>query len=633
LVAIKVLPANSGPHADTDATAQRQRRLLREAKALAQISHPNVLTVFDAGEVAAGIFIAMELVKGQTMRQWVRAAPRSPREILQAYVAAGQGLAAAHAVGLVHRDVKPDNILVGDDGRVRIADFGLARGDDEPTLDVSESAVTSAALSPSSGALAARGIGVLTLPGGRVGTPGYMPPEQLLGKAIDSRVDQFAFCISLWESLAGGERETPVRIPRVSAHLMRTLRRGTAPSKADRFDSMQQLLHELGRELTRRRRWLIGAGAAALVVGGVTAGLVLRHHDAPSCALSATETADLWAPAQRMQALAVLTQAGLPPPTVRQIDQAFAEYRAQWIDARTATCKATRIDHVQPESMMALRVSCLERLRSEAVAAANLFRTAERSTSEHAASLVNGLTPIESCADDVALQRRLPPPRDAELRGRVNALRTKIDNVAVMFDAGQFRDARQALTPLLEQATTLGYRPLIAETLFALGRYQDTLGEPALATLEHALWEAEAAGHTELTAAVLTRMITVVGNQGDTERQAALTKRVEAVLLSLGDPPLLRGELDNSLATLDLANGRFAEALVGFGKAKAAWRLALPARHVSFGGLENNLCIALNQLQRFDEAAQHCRAAVALWRDLLGPRHGDLAKPLGNLGL
>jgi serine/threonine-protein kinase len=262
-----------------------------------------------------------------------------------------------------------------------------------------------------------------------------------------------------------------------------------------------------------------------------------------------------------------------------------------------------------------------------------LLRSAEKSTSEHAPVLVSGLTPIESCADDVALQRRLPPPRDAQLRGRVNELRTKIDNVAVMFDAGQFREARQALTPLLDQATALGYRPLIAETLFALGRYQDTLGEPALATLEHALWEAEAAGHTELTAAVLTRMITVVGNQGDTERQAVLTKRVEAVLLSLGDPPFLRGELDNSLATLDLANGRFTEALAGFGKAKAAWRLALPARHVSFGGLENNLCIALNQLQRFDEAAEHCRAAVALWRDLLGPRHGDLAKPLGNLGL
>ena len=138
---------------------------------------------------------------------------------------------------------------------------------------------------------------------------------------------------------------------------------------------------------------------------------------------------------------------------------------------------------------------------------------------------------------------------------------------------------------------------------------------------------------TELTAAVLTRLITVVGNQGDATRQAALTKRVEAVLLSLGDPPLLRGELDNSLATLDLANGRYTEALAGFVKAKDAWRLALPARHVSFGGLENNLCIALNQLQRFDEAAEHCRAAVALWRDLLGPRHGDLAKPLGNLGL
>src|SRR5207302_1743091 len=163
-------------------------RIEREAQALARLSHPNVVVVYEVGLVDGRVFVAMEYVAGGTARSWLRESPRTAREILALYGAAGDGLAAAHAAGIVHRDFKPDNLLVGDDGRPRVADFGLARGlydpdappepDRAPLVDV-------------------------TGTGSIVGTPAYMPPEQLAGAAVDARADQFAFSAALWEALYG----------------------------------------------------------------------------------------------------------------------------------------------------------------------------------------------------------------------------------------------------------------------------------------------------------------------------------------------------------------------------------------------------------------------------------------------
>jgi serine/threonine protein kinase len=160
----------------------------REALALARLSHPNVVAVFQIGEVGGRLYIAMEHVAGGNARQWVAASSRGWREIVALYAAAGDGLAAAHAAGLVHRDVKPDNVLVGDDGRPRVADFGLARG------AVSTDGAPDAAM-PSSESV--------TQTGTILGTPAYMAPEQLAGEDLDPRADQFSFCASLWEALFG----------------------------------------------------------------------------------------------------------------------------------------------------------------------------------------------------------------------------------------------------------------------------------------------------------------------------------------------------------------------------------------------------------------------------------------------
>jgi serine/threonine-protein kinase len=260
-VALKLLLPRREARGDEAARA----RLLREAQAMARLSHPNVVAVYDAGSLEDGhIFIAMEMVEGQTLRQWTKERARSWREVLEAFLAAGRGLAAAHAAGLVHRDFKPENVLVGRDGRVRVTDFGTA----------------------------------LTLPGAVPGTPRYLAPELLTGAPADARSDVFAFCVSLHEALfhqypfpgdtvrerlramAQGQLAPLPTRTEVPAWVGRVLREGLSADPRERPPSMEALLLALSRSPAgSRARWL--ALAASLVVGlglATSAGVAWRLH-------------------------------------------------------------------------------------------------------------------------------------------------------------------------------------------------------------------------------------------------------------------------------------------------------------------------------------------------------------------
>ncbi len=269
-VALKTLqPGGTG-----EATEARMReRLLREARAMARLSHPNVLAVYDVGELDGQVFLAMELVEGRTLTAWLREERRSWREVLGVFLDAARGLAAAHAAGLIHRDFKPDNVLVGADGRVRVTDFGLASvlapvpgdrvgdGDFQPTRSVTVTALA--------------------------GSPAYMAPEQLRGEPVDARADVFGYCVALYEALHGerpfrgdslaelegairrGEVHRPWRGSGVPSWLRRALLRGLRHEPEERFQSMDALLAALERG-RRSARWRT-VGAAALVALAVVA--------------------------------------------------------------------------------------------------------------------------------------------------------------------------------------------------------------------------------------------------------------------------------------------------------------------------------------------------------------------------
>ncbi|HEY2513468.1 MAG TPA: serine/threonine-protein kinase, partial [Polyangiaceae bacterium] len=307
-VALKLVRTTHQGRLDTGGTLRE--RFLREARALALLSHPNVINVHDAGVFGDDVFIAMEFVEGPTLGRWLRTEPRSRDRILDVFLAAGAGLVAAHAAGLVHRDFKPDNVIVSSDGRVRVLDFGLARavdaGDDASTLadaplsrrqeDAKRPApAASTTASPSSETSSggkrtpAGSLSSLTEGGAIMGTPRFMAPEQHLGHAVDERADQFSFCVALYTALYGAApfggasileltenvivgkvSEVPAgsRVPR---WLRAVLLRGLSVEPAARYPSMSALLAALRADPTiARGRWLqMGLVAAVMASAGL----------------------------------------------------------------------------------------------------------------------------------------------------------------------------------------------------------------------------------------------------------------------------------------------------------------------------------------------------------------------------
>jgi eukaryotic-like serine/threonine-protein kinase len=247
-------------------------RLLREAQAMAQLTHPNVAAIHDVGTFRDQVFIAMEYVEGSALREWLSSAPRAWKEILGIFVQCGRALATAHAKSIVHRDFKADNVWVGEDGRARVLDFGLARamsGVEAEPNDSDAHEIDAQRSSPPLAMLAAR----VTQPGIVLGTPPYMAPEQLRGEPGDPRSDQFSFCVALHEALYGElpftattpaqlldrmERRTinaPARRSRVPSWLGRVLQRGLSPNPADRYESMEDLLDEVTPRTRIWQRW------------------------------------------------------------------------------------------------------------------------------------------------------------------------------------------------------------------------------------------------------------------------------------------------------------------------------------------------------------------------------------------
>lgn len=272
-----------------DHTQTARRRMLREARAMAKLSHPNVVPVFEVGEHEGQLFVAMEFIKGTTLFSWQSqdGVARPWKDVLAHYLQAGRGLAAAHAEGLVHRDFKPHNAIVGLDGRVRVLDFGLAS--------------VSADVGPAEDEIPARGDAfdtfarALTRTGALVGTPAYMAPEQSRGEALDARGDQFAYCVSLWEALFGSrpfDGATPEAVcvaaergafvtpanSRAPARLRQVLERGLAARPADRWPDMLTLLARLERLQKRGRR--LALGAAGILLSSLSTALLIAQSDA-----------------------------------------------------------------------------------------------------------------------------------------------------------------------------------------------------------------------------------------------------------------------------------------------------------------------------------------------------------------
>ncbi|MCB9564139.1 MAG: serine/threonine protein kinase [Kofleriaceae bacterium] len=532
-VAIKLLhPGRWG----TESLTEGQQRLLVEARAMARLDHPNVVTVFDAGTSEGRVYLAMEHVAGTTLRGWLSAAPRSWREIVGMFVQAGRGLAAAHRAGLVHRDVKPDNVLVDDDGRARITDFGLAgatgawrRGDDDAADDLDdadddgEGDGGQAVTRPRRGARAdapddvdapdddvADGtddeddegdiataptrspIGSMTRTGALVGTPRYMAPEQHAGATVDARADQFGYCVALYEALwdrwpfgdepgddaaaavgAGAAAPPDGRVP---ARIRRAVMRGLALDPAARFSSMDALLAELERSTAARGRIALGAAVSAVVAGLAVAATVRAGGDGGARVCRGGD--DVLAATWRPEVAAALashfhdTGARLADDQATRTIAALDAYADAWVDAWVDACRATRVQGAQSEAVLDLRMACLDRRRGELDQLVGALAAVDADGVLGAVGAVERLPAVRRCADLDYVTRAVPPPDDAGVEAEVAAIRHDLDRVAALLELGQIADALTAATAAARRADDVAYPPVRAEALLLLGDAQ-----------------------------------------------------------------------------------------------------------------------------------------------------------------
>ncbi|MEM9453805.1 MAG: tetratricopeptide repeat protein [Myxococcota bacterium] len=641
-VALKLLSA--------ELDEQRAGRLLREAQALGRLSHPNVVSVYEVGTVDAQGFIAMELVEGQSLRRW-HERPRPWPEVLDVYLQAGRGLAAAHAEGLVHRDFKPANCLISASGRVRVVDFGLAGDVDELRRrgeQVSGDSFEEAALDMEHSEAGSPFEERLTRPGAVIGTPGYMSPEQRQGRGWDARSDQYSFAVSICEALFGEDalprrradldskvwelaERSGRRLPRA---LRRALARALAPEPDERWPSMTELLRALERcrRSGGRRR-----GMVALVVANVALVAVLwgrGEADEPPCGHARQRLHGVWDEGRAAAVAAAILGTGVPYArnTEAAVRARMAEYAAGWAQLHNDTCEAALLRGELSAAGFDRRMQCLDERRQALDHVAEQLLEADAEVVEQAVHVVAGLPALPRCADARALQAEpQPPPEQAEA---VASVRTALDRARTRLRAGKYDVALQAISAALAQAEPLGHAPLLAEArllrgdlYLAMGRYED-----AAADLRRAQALALRHEHAEVAAEASAGLTFVVG--------VPMAQYEGAVLL---------GESALALAQrVDEGGQREAEALVGIAQvlakhgedAEAETHFVRALELLGSGsevdprdrvGALDGLRGVLRRQGRHAEAERLARDAVALVGRELGPEHPAMVPRLANL--
>ena len=622
-------------------SADRRARLLREARAIARLSHPNVVTVYDAGTFDDRVFIAMEFVEGQTVDAWLRAQRRSWREVLDVFIAAGSGLAAAHAAGVVHRDFKPHNVMIGRDGTVRVMDFGLARlveepfeiGADEPDADSRPSATT------------------VTKTGALVGTLAYMAPEQFRGEPLDARADQFSFCVALHEALYGirptlahvqskpdGEAAEPARPANVPAWLKAMVSRGLAERRERRFDSMEELIGALARRRGAPRRRAVGAGAALGIILVAIGAWRVARGDRISCAAPASQLASAWSPhddSRREQIHRAFTASRHPTAETawQQVTQLLDDYVAKWSAMYVDACEATHLRGERSGEVLDLSMSCLGENLDDVRALTDVLLQADIKTVSHAATAVSALTPVSRCRDLAVLRSVIPLPRDPTVLGVVQELKGKLRHIRALGEVGNRKAAAAMAESLRPKVEAVGYKPLLAELLelVAIGKVElDPSG--AENVMEQAFLAAQACGDDVTAVRAASFLIYVVGYDLARREDAARWARVAYALLEKLGPsqPRLRAwVLLNHAAVLSLA-GDYENARRLIEESVRLKVQALGERHWDVAISLTNLSCLLNLVGESREALTAADRAFAILNVVGNPDDYQRAELLTN---
>jgi eukaryotic-like serine/threonine-protein kinase len=689
-IAIKLLLPSQG---DSSSSSTGPARLLREAQAMAKLHHPNVVAVHDVGTHDIRVFVGMEYVDGGTLADWMDAGtdghgrPHAWRLVLERFIPAGEGLAAAHVAGLIHRDFKPANVLVGRDGSIRVADFGLARRavreleqepppPDSPSRipeQIANEVVTGATLPASDFVLPASELVSLgrvslgrapvsdslsmrmTVTGATLGTPAYMAPEQYGQRDVDARADQFSYCVALWEALYGERpfagdslhvlmfaisqarlREPPSNSD-VPAWIRRVLVRGLANEPTQRWPDMQALLTELRTDPSERRR-KIGLTVVGLgLVGGLAWGAIAMQPEPvvaePLCTGASAAFQDALTP-ERREAVAARFAAfeqqwahDLGDRLLPRLDTWAGDWQAAWTDS----CEDTHVRNEQSSELLDRRMLCLDRQRRGFIGIVDALRNADEPLARRADELLAELD-LDACSDSEALLRITPLPDDPAKVEAIKYADAVLDDSQGLYLGGHYFPGLMLLESQRAIVTQLDYAPLSASFEQLRGRLATTLGDlkGGELTLERAFGLALQSGDDK-RAAKVARSLALELKEQDRTVEALRWLAIGTALVERLDDDGLRGDLEiarsQTLAAMGDLTGAEASAQVAFD-------LMSKARpgSASVGDTLYLLGIASFRAGRYDETITRLEQARKAWASDIGPRHPRIGATLGVLG-
>jgi len=634
-IALKVVLADDG-----EPLERHQHRLLREAQAMARLSHPNVVQVYEAGTHEGLVFIAMELIRGETLAAWLRRESREWRAIMRVFCQAGRGLAAAHALDIIHRDFKPENVLIGEDGRVRVTDFGIARvlsaSDDCNATDPDNDGATSEQ--------------TLTATGARPGTPVYMSPEQFSRGSITSRSDQFSFCVALFAALFGvrpfsGETWNELASA-VSSGMVRDVRRGSVPRRVykaivrglsvdpeQRFPAMEALL----AALEPRSYLRVIAPVVLAIVGTSVLFPAIDHVANPPCDAQA-QLAGVWDDSIQEELAHVFTE-GEPvdgDALWQSTRSQLSLYTEQWQGAYRESCRAHNDDQFS-ERLYSLRVRCLDRRLEVFNRLTAELRDGRSSVLLRAPLAASKLEEIQSCTDHDTLLLGMDPPPPSFV-DTVDELRTEISSARADEIVGLLESSETKARATIERALVVGYKPTLAEAHLQLGRVatlarkyevaREALGRAGLLAVE--------TGHDEVALESRTWLVaaTIISENAPPEAEILLAE-AEAWMVRYSGSPRQR-------AWLQVQRGLVYAAVGKSGEAEHELRGAIKQYQASSRPADLDLLIAREQLANtlvrtrepgaMAEALTLYRSVLKQRELLLGRSHPDQITVRFNLG-
>ncbi len=591
-------------------------RLLREAQAMAKLKHPNVLTVYDVGQEGELVYLAMELVEAGNLHEWVQRESRDWKTIVQIFADVASGLFAAHQTGIIHRDVKPGNLLVDDRGVVKIADFGLAQNDSTEKKE---------RRSP-------------------VGTIGYIAPEVFAGKAATESSDQYSVCISLYEALhsrlppdagTAGEREWQWRRGLPSG--LRTLiKKGTDVEPSQRFASMHELEVALRKWIAPSLRpfWIAGAMAAAAIAGS------LYWSTAPvqkRCPADTETMAGMWNPERSLALEKRFSASKLPYADVswRVSKTGIEEYSEKWLSMQVENCRDTKVTATQSDSKMDQRSGCLRRRALGLQTLLSHFEKAEAKTIEHAASLVEALPAIAGCSADAVVEWSPARGASAQDLARTKRLETKLAKADALYSLGDYSESATLAQELVGECDDEIDTPLRALAGFRLGQsyLKQLQSELATRALKQAASDAAVIGDSKLAASIWIGLAISDGYYVDKfDTGMAYLNAAKAAVLRRGGDALLRLRIQQIEGLLALVAQNTDDALrLLDGALEGLRELPDPPTQKIIEAL-SLLSLVYRSAGKLKEAERTLESGLALQREQGGQQHPDVVQILLTLG-